>query len=304
MSMESAIKGKQELENSMKLVILTDLDATLLDHNTYSFEPALEALSKVKARDIPIIPVTSKTWHEVVAFQSDIEIYNKYPAIVENGSATYIPEEFINNPQMILGGKLRISKKENFWIIEYAKSIYEARHALKSMSESLGISKNIRSFGEMSVEDFSQETGLSIERSRMALEREYQEGFSVKNLNLSSVEKKLLEDKMSKSLELLGFNLTSGGRYYQVTGDSDKGIATTDLIKILRAKYGRIYSIGLGDAKGDLPLIESCDEGYILNRKEEDFNISKNKNQIILIEEAGPSSWNKVVNNVLARFQS
>ena len=51
-------------------VIFTDLDGTLLDHDTYSAEEARSVLEKVTAQGIPVIPATSKTYSEVVEFRS------------------------------------------------------------------------------------------------------------------------------------------------------------------------------------------------------------------------------------------
>ena len=50
----------------LPMLVFTDLDGTLLDHNTYSFSPALAAINKLKSLNIPIIPVTSKTLSELM----------------------------------------------------------------------------------------------------------------------------------------------------------------------------------------------------------------------------------------------
>ena len=47
-------------------LIFTDLDGTLLDHATYSFNDAKEMLSYLKLNDIPLIIITSKTKHEIL----------------------------------------------------------------------------------------------------------------------------------------------------------------------------------------------------------------------------------------------
>ena len=46
-------------------IIFTDLDGTLLDHRTYTYEPALEALSVIKSHQIPLILTSSKTKAEI-----------------------------------------------------------------------------------------------------------------------------------------------------------------------------------------------------------------------------------------------
>ncbi len=62
--------GDAECTNPLKMpqlpvLVFTDLDATLLDHNDYSFEAARPALSRLRELDIPVIPNTSKTLAEL-----------------------------------------------------------------------------------------------------------------------------------------------------------------------------------------------------------------------------------------------
>ena len=73
-------------------VIFTDLDGTLLDHDTYSAEAARSVLEKVTARGIPVIPATSKTYSEVVEFRDSMNLTHAF--IVENGAACYrLPQQ-------------------------------------------------------------------------------------------------------------------------------------------------------------------------------------------------------------------
>ena len=67
-------------------IIFSDLDGTLLDHKTYTFDPALEALSIIKSRQIPLILSSSKTRAEIERIQSHLTL--KDPFIFENGSKT------------------------------------------------------------------------------------------------------------------------------------------------------------------------------------------------------------------------
>ncbi len=55
-----------------KLVIFTDLDGTLLDRDTYSFEPALPALRLIRQKDIPLVLSSSKTRAEIEFYRERI----------------------------------------------------------------------------------------------------------------------------------------------------------------------------------------------------------------------------------------
>ena len=76
-------------------LIFTDLDGSLLDHNTYSFAPAAELLLELEQQQIPVIPVTSKTRAEVMALRQTL--HNEHPFIIENGAAICIPKQYFPN---------------------------------------------------------------------------------------------------------------------------------------------------------------------------------------------------------------
>jgi mannosyl-3-phosphoglycerate phosphatase len=71
------------------LVLITDLDGTLLDAN-YSCEAAFPALDLLKRLHIPLVLCTSKTRAEVEAVRH--QLGNRDPFIVENGGALYVPD--------------------------------------------------------------------------------------------------------------------------------------------------------------------------------------------------------------------
>ena len=75
-----------------KKILFTDLDGTLMDEQTYSFQPALPALQRLKLMDVPIIPCTSKTSNEVIEIMNRMGLSG--PFIVENGSAIFYPEGY------------------------------------------------------------------------------------------------------------------------------------------------------------------------------------------------------------------
>ena len=69
------------------LLVFTDLDGTLLDHETYSLEPALPALNTLKEKNIPLIFCTSKTRAEIEMIKS--QLHSIHPFISENGGAIF-----------------------------------------------------------------------------------------------------------------------------------------------------------------------------------------------------------------------
>ncbi|MGZ3539253.1 MAG: HAD-IIB family hydrolase, partial [Thermodesulfobacteriota bacterium] len=77
-----------------KLVIFTDLDGTLLDRDTYSFEPAQPALHLILQRNIPLVLSSSKTRAEIELYRRKLE--NGHPFISENGGAIFIPKDYFS----------------------------------------------------------------------------------------------------------------------------------------------------------------------------------------------------------------
>ena len=75
-----------------RFVVFTDLDGTLLDHHTYSYDAARPALERLKKNAIPLILVSSKTRLEIEALRREID--NKDPFIPENGGAIFIPDDY------------------------------------------------------------------------------------------------------------------------------------------------------------------------------------------------------------------
>lgn len=57
------------MKNEFAMVIFTDLDGTLLDHETYSFAAAGEALEALTRENIPLILCSSKTRAEIELLQ-------------------------------------------------------------------------------------------------------------------------------------------------------------------------------------------------------------------------------------------
>jgi mannosyl-3-phosphoglycerate phosphatase len=287
-----------------QVAIFTDLDATLLDHTTYSHAPATTALARAEAQHIPVIPVTSKSNPEIRKLRQAVSAIGNNPAIIENGGGIVIPKKFMSMlPQGILSDN-NVQDDGDNWTIQIAKPIAEARIALAQTSQELGVS--IEALGDMTSERFSEITGLSPEDSALALERQFQEGFRLADQSKTPEDIEAIKAQMGATLKEKGFNLTFGGRFWQVTGGSDKGEAVELLKKILTVKYGKIHTIGLGDASGDMPALIRCDEGYLINNphKAGDAIDLTAYPHISKVDEPGPVGWNIAVNNALDRLSN
>ena len=74
------------------LLVFTDLDGSLLDHDDYGFAAAQPALSQLRALHVPLVPATSKTLAELRALAQPLGL--QHPLIVENGCAICLPDGY------------------------------------------------------------------------------------------------------------------------------------------------------------------------------------------------------------------
>ena len=74
---------------ALPLIVVTDLDGTLLDHHSYSFRPAMPALACLRSLGIPCILNSSKTFDEMLELREKLN--NTSPFVCENGGAVFIP---------------------------------------------------------------------------------------------------------------------------------------------------------------------------------------------------------------------
>ena len=72
-------------------LVFSDLDGSLLDHYSYSYEAALPQMEALERAGIPLILVSSKTRAEILILRE--ELANRHPFIVENGAAVFIPQQ-------------------------------------------------------------------------------------------------------------------------------------------------------------------------------------------------------------------
>jgi len=259
-------------------IIFTDLDGTLLDHETYSFAEAEEALSLVKSKNIPLIIVTSKTSAEVLDVQEQLGIL--HPFIVENGGAVFFPAQFADFVDM------DCEKRNNFFV----KTVGVERENILDFLKPLKNRFKIRSFVDFSDAELSKLMNMNIEEIQKSKKREFSEPFiflkdEKENLNLLT--EKALEN---------GFKILKGGRFYHLVGRlQDKGEA----VKIVKDIYslkgeGFEKSIGIGDSLNDFEMLKQVDIPVIVGKKNgkyEDINL----HGLIKAGAAGPEGWNKVV---------
>jgi len=263
-----------------KLVVFTDLDGTLLDRETYSYEKALPAIDYLRREGIPIVFCSAKTRAEQEVYRQKLEITD--PFIVENGGAIFINQDYFSF-------NFDFHRVQNgYQVIELGSSYREIRRILEQIS--IAIRANIRGFGDMSAEEVAAETGLSREAANLAKQREYDE-----TLVLKGIPQEI--DSILQAITVAGLNYSSGGRYYDVMGANDKGMATGILIDLFRRKFGRIKTVAIGDSPNDLPMLSEVEIPVLVQQPGgvwEEMDLPN----LYRVKGVGPEGWAKAIEEI------
>jgi mannosyl-3-phosphoglycerate phosphatase len=268
-----------------KALIFSDLDGTLLDHFTYKANDAYNTIDKLKSADIPVILNTSKTRAELTNIQTELTLNT--PFIVENGAAIFIPKNtFKQQPA-------DTKEVDNYWVKSFASSREFWLDLLDSISEDF---KGLyQGFSSMSVEKLSEITGLSLEKSEQAKQRQYGEPIH------------WLGDEYTKNLFIerlidYGANVVQGGRFIHLSGHCDKGQALIWLTERYRELYDTdtIHTIALGDGENDIAMLEAADIAIQIRSPVHDFpKLFRQNRQTIRTEQYGPSGWAEAIQTLI-----
>jgi mannosyl-3-phosphoglycerate phosphatase len=270
-----------------RLVVFTDLDGTLLDHETYSYTPATEALDLLKRREIPLILCSSKTRAEIELLQVDLRL--RHPFISENGGAVFMPRGYFPvTPE----GTRNI---EGYEAIEFGAPYWQLVEILHRISAELGI--RVVGFSDMSVEKVAQDCKLSAMEARLAKLREYDEPFRILGSS-PAVRSRLLD-----ALHEAGLRCTRGGRYYHVTGVTDKGLAIRKLMSLYAQAWGKVMAAGLGDSLNDVPLLREVDIPIVVRNPAGGAatRLLRKVPTARLSSAPGPRGWNEMMLEVVGQ---
>lgn len=268
------------------LLIFTDLDGTLFDHDTYDFSPAHPALAALHAANVPLILCSSKTRAELEYWKDQLNI--NHPFVSENGGVLAIPEGYFKQP-------LEFHEEQNgYQLIVLGESYAALRTALVKIAKRAYLP--LVGFGDMTIAQVAKLTGMLIEQGARAKMREADEPFFI-DREFGDEEVKRLEEAVTRAK----LRLARGGRFFHLTGDHDKGLAARRLIELYQAEWGeQIQTIGLGDSPNDVPLLQAVDIPIIVQKKngEIDSAVQTQVNAKHKIK-SGPAGWNEAILEIL-----
>ena len=258
------------------LIVVTDLDGTLLDHETYKYDSAKPAIDYLKQLNIPLVFNSSKTAAEIIHLSK--EMNSIYPFIVENGAGIYLPSSDVGN---------------DYEIISFGKKRAEILSTLKILKDKYALS--YIGFNDMSDGELMSQTGLTQDQAKKAQQRDFTEPLKWTG-----------DDRQWKmfctEIERAGLTAVRGGRFTSISGKVNKGQA----MQWLRHYYAEQMKtkpllIALGDSENDREMLQNADYP-VLVRSDAHALPRINANNLIVTDASGPEGWNDSIIELLKQF--
>ena len=253
------------------IMVFTDLDGTLLDHETYSYEAANEALGLLRANSIPLILASSKTAAEIAPLREQLGFSN-CPAIVENGAG------------ILDAGKAALTDKAS-----YSKLLEAIANVDSTLRDCF------RGFSQFTAEEIAQATSLSLAAAKLAKDRQFSEPgiWSGNSDNLARFKQRLAD---------MGIVAQQGGRFISLSLGGNKADRLKEIATAYTNATGDIHTIALGDSLNDIKMLKAATRGIIVaNPHGVHIPVMDEEHQgtISRTSLTGPSGWNKAVIDVL-----
>jgi mannosyl-3-phosphoglycerate phosphatase len=260
------------------LIIFTDLDGTLLHPRTYSYEKANPALQLVKQKGIPLIIVSSKTRAEIEVWRSRLD--NRHPFISENGGGIYIPRDYLPFPAV---GE----PQGEYRVVTLGMPYDVVRRRFEMLRTQLGSA--VKGFGDMSVDEVMDLTGLCVDEVKLAMRRDFEEPFIFEGKT---------DERFLQAIEGAGLRWTRG-RLFHIMGDHHKGRAVTMLCRLYEQRFGPLTTIGIGDDLNDLPFLLAVDRPVLVRKLSGMHEAKINIPGMIRTHSVGPAGWNEAMMELL-----
>ncbi len=260
------------MPSPLPLLVFSDLDGTLLDHDSYDpgpARPALEALARIGAG---VVLASSKTAAEVAPIRVQLELA-RWPAIVENGAGLLPPGP---EDAALLAG-------DDYQMI---------RARLDRLPSDLR--RLFRGFGDMSVAEVARATGLEDNAARRARRRTASEP-GLFDGNAAQ------EQAFCAALRDSGLSARRGGRFLTVGFGQTKAGQMDAIIASLAPRV----TVALGDAPNDIEMLDHADYGVIVRNphaKTLPFLKGEADGRIRRTSATGPEGWNEAILSLLSEL--
>ncbi len=264
-----------------QLIVFTDLDGSLLDHDSYDWRTARPALQRLHELGAPLLLNSSKT----VAEQQELrlELSNPHPFIAENGHVTAIPAGYFEGKT-----DLAAALETNCTGTSYR----EIRAILEELRNEHGF--RFRGFGDLDTQTVATRCNFSPAAAALAQQR-----LATEPLQWEDSESALV--KLTELLATRNLCVVRGGRFVHVSGPGDKGTATIDLLARYRQMWPghRLVTVALGDSANDLPMLNAVDHAVVIPPRQGRAIAPLAAGTVHVAPTPGPSGWNLAMLSLL-----
>lgn len=251
--------------NTRPLAIFTDLDGTLLDHETYDWHPAAPCLGRLRQAGIPLVLASSKTASEIAPLRAALG-FAHCPAIVENGAGILPP------------GRDRPGE---------SGSHPRLRATLATLPPWF------QGFTDWGAQAIARRTGLAPEDAARAAQRYFSEPglYTGPEAQRAAFLEKLAE---------AGIQAAQGGRFLTLSFGGSKAGRMAELAARMP---GPPTTIALGDAPNDAAMLRAADYAVIVpNPAHQGPGLAPDGARIRLAPAPGPAGWAAALDALLAEL--
>ena len=256
-------------------VVFTDLDGTLLDHKTYSYEKAERGIGILRQKKIPLVLVSSKTFDEMKEIHCSLSLDS--PFIFENGAGIAKVDK-----DCAKGYSIKLIGKNSDLLYEKIELIQDV------------LGEKITVLVDMSIKQIVKITGLSEEAAKQASLRKASMPFLLSSNKVYNVKDlKIINEKLKEE----SLQVTKGGRFYHFSSiEATKGNALKKVVAQYEKKIfpKKIESIAIGDSENDIAMLEVVNFPYLVRKFDNSF-IETGIQDITITKNIGPRGFSEIV---------
>jgi len=232
-----------------RLVVVTDIDDSLLEPGARALASERAALDFLAERGIPLVINSSRTHAEIERIQETLRLLT--PSISEHGSALFIPPgSFPSIPD-------RAARAVGGHVIEFGRPYHEVVDAVRNTSRDLGV--EIIGFADLTIEDAARELGVTDVEAQLAKLREYTELIRIAD------ETDARRSHVLNALRRRGLRCWPIGRHHLVTATRDRAESLLTLKALWRHAWGEPPCIvGVGNSEDDVTWLRYADVAVIV----------------------------------------
>lgn len=263
------------------ILIFSDIDGSLTCHNDYKLDKISSFLALI-IKSFHLIFSSSKTYYELKNFVNKNKIDS--PFIVENGSAIFFPKNSFKH----LNFNNDFKSNDDYFFIVLGTTISEIKKII-NLNDAKNFILKCQFMHQMKIEEIMSCTGLNYENSKKARQRQY----SLPFLWLGS--NRQLE-AFKKFVIKFNLKIIFGGKFFHLTGKSDKGQALLYLKNFYSSFLEKeLLTVALGDSENDVQMLLDADySGIIKNNHIEKIKLKKIKNTFYSNSPA-PEGWKEIL---------